>query len=260
MAHQELGFHITSGKICSKITRAGNRGVFSLKGPAQLDVPESSFLAGAAPALQMPGEGCKLRVTEGLPPLGSVLVSVLRPTEKHQSVWCHAGGMPAREHNIYCVPRELHDGEEGKLNPLSSCSSLWGWMVHKSHGFCSTPHSKRGRERFQHGKPCLCMSFCLQTSTACSCSMESGFQGIWKRRLDLGKKDQGLLLGGDLESLGLGDSLCILGQDGCCAAELPPVLSLLKSPIPLGSACQRPSRRHTQSAALGKANIILKLA
>lgn len=83
VAHQELGFHVTSGKICSKITRVGNRGFFSLKGPAQLGVPGRSFLAGAAPALQMPGEGCKLMGTEDLPPLGLVLVSVLRPTEKH---------------------------------------------------------------------------------------------------------------------------------------------------------------------------------
>lgn len=84
VAHQELGFHVTSGKICSKITRVGSRGFFSLKGPAQLGVPERSFLAGAAPALQMPGEGCKLMVSEDLPPLGSMLVSVLRPTEEHQ--------------------------------------------------------------------------------------------------------------------------------------------------------------------------------
>lgn len=97
-------------------------------------------------------------------------------------------------------------------------------------------YTQKGRERSHHGKLCLCTSFSLQTSTAWSCSMESSFQGIGKRRLDLEKKYQGLLLGGDLESLGLGDSLYILGQDGCCAAELPPVLSLLKSPIPSGSA------------------------
>lgn len=70
-------------------------------------------------------------------------------------------------------------------------------------------------------------------------------QGICKRKLDLEKTYQGLLLGGDLESLGLGDSLYILGQDGCCAAELPAVLSLLKSPIPWGQhASGHPAGTH----------------
>lgn len=48
VARQEPGFHLTSGKICSKITRVGNRGGFFLKGPAQLD---TQTFQRAAPSL-----------------------------------------------------------------------------------------------------------------------------------------------------------------------------------------------------------------
>lgn len=75
-----------------------------------------------------------------------------------------------------------------------------------------------GRERFQHGKLCLYTSFCIQTNAVFACSIESGFQGTWKRQLALEKKDPGLLLGVDLESLSMGDCLYILGTGWllCC--------------------------------------------
>lgn len=48
VAHQEFGFHVTSRKICSKIIRVVKRGVFFLKGPAQLD---AQMFQRAAPLL-----------------------------------------------------------------------------------------------------------------------------------------------------------------------------------------------------------------
>lgn len=167
---------------------------------------------------------------------------------------------------VTCLPRELPSAwwRGGKAEPFLPTLCFRGGWCTKGSPMASVQHNSPTREgkisawkavplhQLLHpNKHSLCLLYWVRLS------------GHLEKKAGFGVKDLSLLLGGDLGSLGMGDFLYILvkGWLLCCRDCLLcfPCWNTTSQCF-LGSGRQCPYGRHTESAAFGKANIILKLA
>lgn len=126
-APRELGFHITSGKIHRKITGAGNRGLFLLKGLAQLATQAFQRAAPSLVPLQLcrcQGKDANLQPQRICHPqarcwsVPSVFLGSRRSTSCFDTL-LEAGASYVSTAVISPGSCPLRDGEEGKLKPSS---------------------------------------------------------------------------------------------------------------------------------------------